>query len=142
MSGPGNVEGKTDRQLVDDANELARHFYKSFGYVTHDDYKFHEATHPQERGCWNLAVIAYEFLTDTDLENALAGIEEEEQDETEESRVNACNDCRPDWDEEASKGLSAAEVRRRWPRYHGECKSCGFKGIRYASTMQYIRGDY
>lgn len=81
MSGAGNVEDKTNRELIRDANELARHFYKSMGYEVPDDYQFHQATHPQERGCWNLASIAYEFLTDTDLENALAVVEDEDEEQ-------------------------------------------------------------
>jgi len=47
------------------------------------------------------------------------------------------------FDEEAAKGLSASEVRRRWPRMHGLCpKGCGFNGIAYASYAHYIFGDW
>lgn len=38
----------------------------------------------------------------------------------------------PAFDEKAAKGLSAEEVRRRWPRFHGECPDCGASVIGYA----------
>jgi hypothetical protein len=39
--------------------------------------------------------------------------------------------------------MSAAEVRKRWPRGWGPCpKGCGFNGIAYASFMHYIAGDW
>ena len=38
---------------------------------------------------------------------------------------------------------SAQEVRRRWPRLHGESpKGCGYRGIAYASMEHYIAGDW
>jgi hypothetical protein len=47
------------------------------------------------------------------------------------------------FDSKESEGLSAYEVRRRWPRLFGECpKGCGFKGIGYASFEHYIAGDW
>jgi hypothetical protein len=37
----------------------------------------------------------------------------------------------------------ASEIRRRWPRLHGNCpKGCGFHGIAYASYEHYIAGDW
>lgn len=65
-----------DAVLVEKANELAREFYASFGYTTPKGYRFDRATHPQEMSMWNLAVIAYEFLTATDLNDALSNLEE------------------------------------------------------------------
>lgn len=42
-----------------------------------------------------------------------------------------------------SRGLSAAEVQRRWPRLYGDCPlGCGFSGIGYASYAHYISGDW
>lgn len=46
------------------------------------------------------------------------------------------------FDEEASKGLSSAEIRKRWPRFTGTCPDCGFSGIFYASFMHYVSGDW
>jgi hypothetical protein len=38
---------------------------------------------------------------------------------------------------------ASAEVRRRWPRLHGECpKGCGYNGIAYASADHYAMGDW
>lgn len=61
----------TDAQVVAQTNELARLFYAAHGYRVEEGYRFDEARHPQERGMWNLAVIAQEFLTSTDAEAAL-----------------------------------------------------------------------
>jgi hypothetical protein len=43
-------------------NTLAKLFYKSNGYEVEQDYDFSEASHPQEKGMWNMALIAYCFL--------------------------------------------------------------------------------
>lgn len=69
----------TDKELLDNANALARLFYESFGYVVPKGYAFHKATHPQEKGMWNLAHIAFEELTETDLNSVLSGIEDEDE---------------------------------------------------------------
>ena len=50
--------------------------------------------------------------------------------------------CQPDFDEEGSRDCSAAEVRKRWPRFHGTCPRCGERLILYASALHYIRGDW
>lgn len=55
-------------------NDLARAFYKAHGYEVKDDYRFYEATHPQEVSMWNLAVMAYEHIEGTDVLEALAEI--------------------------------------------------------------------
>ena len=62
---------KTNSEIVRDANNLARLFYQSMGCDVSIDYKFYEATHPQEKGCWNLAIIAYDFIEGTDVEDCL-----------------------------------------------------------------------
>lgn len=48
----------------------------------------------------------------------------------------------PTFDEGAARGLSASEVRRRWPRFEGVCPDCGQRGVIYASYMHYLAGDY
>ncbi len=48
----------------------------------------------------------------------------------------------PEYDEEAAKGLSAEEIRKRWPRFHGRCPDCNQMVILYACVDQYIMGDY
>ncbi len=48
----------------------------------------------------------------------------------------------PAFDYEASKGLGAYEVRKRWPRFFGKCPDCDFEGILYASREHYYSGDW
>jgi hypothetical protein len=48
----------------------------------------------------------------------------------------------PKFDYAAARGLSAEEVRRRWPRFHGKCRQCGFNGIAYASFQHQLAGDW
>jgi hypothetical protein len=50
------------------------------------------------------------------------------------------------FDEAEAQGLSASEVKRRWPRgwftTDKPCSDCGFTGIAYASAAHYILGDW
>lgn len=69
----------SDREIVDQTNGLARLFYNSLGYVVPEGYRFDKAHHPQERGMWNQACIAQEFLTGTNPGDALAGIEQRDE---------------------------------------------------------------
>lgn len=46
------------------------------------------------------------------------------------------------FDEKASKGLSAPEVRSRWPRLYQICPDCKAGVICYASFRHYIAGDW
>lgn len=47
------------------------------------------------------------------------------------------------FDYAAAAGMSAYDVRRRWPRLMGVCpKGCGFSGIAYASGEHYACGDW
>lgn len=62
---------KTPKQIVDDANRLARLFYKAHGYQVPVDYRFDQAGHPQELGMWNLACIAFGFISNIDVQDAL-----------------------------------------------------------------------
>ena len=62
-------------KIVSSCNELARVFYQSHGYEVPKGFAFHEATHPQERSMWNLAVMAYERIEGTDVLEALNELE-------------------------------------------------------------------
>lgn len=56
-----------------------------------------------------------------------------------------CNHPRtpvPAFDEVAARGLSAEEVRRRWPRGEGPCPDCGVPMITYASGAHFAYGDW
>jgi hypothetical protein len=46
------------------------------------------------------------------------------------------------FDYEASKGMSAYEVRQRWPRKMQKCPDCGAEVICYASNSHYYSGDW
>lgn len=46
-------------------NRLAEMFYTMHGYdIDEEDYDFSKASHPQEKGMYNLAEAAYEFLVE------------------------------------------------------------------------------
>lgn len=64
-------EYKTPQQIVDECNDLARTFYAMHGNVVPNDFKFYQAHHPQEVGCWEMAVAAYEHIDGTDVEDCL-----------------------------------------------------------------------
>lgn len=67
---------RTEQEIIDDANALARVFYGLLGYQVEPGYRFDRATHPQESAMWAMAVIAYENIEGTDVEDALASIED------------------------------------------------------------------
>lgn len=70
-------ERKELQEIVDSANELARTFYRAMGYVVEEGYRFDQARHPQERGMWNMAAIAYDHIEGTDVDAALDELEDE-----------------------------------------------------------------
>ena len=47
-------------------NALAANFYKMMGKDAGDGFDFSESTHPEEFGCWNMAVVAYAFVEEDD----------------------------------------------------------------------------
>lgn len=67
---------RTEKEIVADANALARVFYGLLGYQVEPGYRFDAATHPQESAMWAMAVVAYENIEGTDVEEALACIED------------------------------------------------------------------
>lgn len=66
----------SDIEIIEKCNTLARKLYALMGYVGRHDYKFYEATHPQEILVWKMACLAFEELLNTDVENALCVLEE------------------------------------------------------------------
>jgi len=70
------MKRRTDRQLVDTANALARRFYARMGYQVPEGYRFDEATHPHEVMCWENAVDAFTIIADVSVYDALANIED------------------------------------------------------------------
>ncbi len=67
---------RSHQQIVDDCNTLARKFYQQLGYEVAVDFKFYTAHHPAEKSCWNMAVLAYDTIQGTDVENALDELEQ------------------------------------------------------------------
>lgn len=67
----------SDQEIVDACNELARLFYKINGYVVKEGYRFDLASHPQEKCMWYMAVVAYDHIEGTDVEDALNNLENE-----------------------------------------------------------------
>jgi len=67
---------RTNEQVVRDANELARKFYSMNGCKVKKGFNFESSCHPQERLMWDMAVKAYEVIDGTDVDDALADIED------------------------------------------------------------------
>lgn len=67
--------GRTDKQIVLDANELAREFYRLFGFQSPELFRFDQAKGPREQLMWKLACAAYEMIDHTDVTDALNNLE-------------------------------------------------------------------
>lgn len=67
---------RTDKQVVDQTNELARKLYSLRGYEVREGYRFDLATHPHEVEAWEGACAAQLMLTDTDPADALANLDD------------------------------------------------------------------
>lgn len=67
---------RTDREIVNQTNDLARVLYRLRGYTVPIGYKFELATHPHEREAWEGACEAQIILTETDPKDALANLED------------------------------------------------------------------
>ena len=67
---------RTEREIIDQTNALARELYAIRGYHARDGYRFDQATHPHEVEAWRGACAAQVLLTDTDPDDALANLEE------------------------------------------------------------------
>ena len=73
-----DLSERTDQEIVDLANDLARQFYANMGYDVPEGYRFDQATHPHERQCWANACLAFELIEGTEVEEALANLADEE----------------------------------------------------------------
>lgn len=72
------VQYKTDKQVVDECNELALKFCHADGYRAPEGCRMHEpAVHPCARKAWDLAVIAYDHIAGTCVQSALAGYDDD-----------------------------------------------------------------
>jgi hypothetical protein len=73
---PHSSKPRSDQQIVDECNALARQFYKMQGCEQSADFKFYEATHPAEAGCWNMAALAYDHIEGTEVDECLRELAE------------------------------------------------------------------
>jgi hypothetical protein len=48
----------------------------------------------------------------------------------------------PAFDLEKSRTMTAAEVKKTYPRFTGVCPDCGYYGALYASMSHFIAGDW
>lgn len=69
---------RSDQQIVAVANSLAREFYGLMGCEVPEGYRFDRATHPQERMCWEMACRAFDVIDHTEVSEALAAVEDDE----------------------------------------------------------------
>ena len=71
---------RTNQEIVDQTNDLARRMAEASGWVAPEGYRFWlpavSFTNPRPLLYWKLACIAQEELTGTDAENALAELED------------------------------------------------------------------
>lgn len=74
------IRGRSDQQIVDETNELARHLMAELvntGYQVPDGWKFYEAVDPRSQSAWHHAVTIMEMLTHTDANDALMALDPE-----------------------------------------------------------------
>lgn len=69
---------KSNHDIVQETLELADQFYAAHGYISRPGFRYDLSSHPQERFMWGLACIAQEFLNDTDAQNSLDELEDDQ----------------------------------------------------------------
>lgn len=74
--GRASVPHRTDQEIVDQTNALAKQICDVWGYETPDDYKFYESANPRAETVWSAACKAQEILTQTDVQDALINLED------------------------------------------------------------------
>lgn len=72
---------RTDQEILDQTNELARLFYQIHdrGGTVEKGFRFDLSEHPQEKQCFQMACIAQEVLTETDVIQAIDNLEDENE---------------------------------------------------------------
>lgn len=71
---------RSDQDIVDQTNAIARIIYAAQGYVMPEGFEFHTETinrHPHEEACWLAACQIQELMTSTDPTDAVSNIEDE-----------------------------------------------------------------
>ena len=67
---------RTPEEIIKQTNDLAAAFYLLHGKKRPNGFLFWKATHPEEKLMWELAVSAQDALTDTDVNDCLAEVED------------------------------------------------------------------
>jgi len=71
---------RTDKEIFDQTNKIARIIYDSMGYSVNEGFDFYSERvnrHPQERMCWSAACSIQLLMTDTDVNDAIVAMEDE-----------------------------------------------------------------
>jgi len=77
---PAALRGRTDRQIVDETNQLARYIMAELvgtGYQVREGWAFYEGTDPRSQKAWKHAVAIMEMITFTNADDALSNLEVE-----------------------------------------------------------------
>jgi hypothetical protein len=74
----------------------------------------------------------------------MSGISPERPQATSTHAATACQHlaAMPTFDPVKAKTMDAWEVRRTFPRFYGNCPTCGQQVIVYASLAHYVAGDW
>lgn len=75
-SGVKTDVGHQAAEVVGNANDLARRFYRRMGCERPKGFRFDKATHPQEQMCWEMACDAADHFFGTDIESALDDLDD------------------------------------------------------------------
>lgn len=65
------MSNRTNLEIINQTNELARLFYLSMNCEAEKGYCFYSSGHPQELMCWEMACLSQEMLTSTNPEDCL-----------------------------------------------------------------------
>lgn len=68
------LAARTDADVVQQTNELARRFHELMGHKAHPEFCFWSATRGREKQCWQMACAAQQLLTATDPNDACANM--------------------------------------------------------------------
>lgn len=69
---------KTDLELVNDCNYVAREFFRLLGYCAPADYKFYRSGYPRAALAWTMAKTAAEWLCGHEMDDAVDSVIESE----------------------------------------------------------------
>ena len=72
-----------NKKLIRNCNRLARKFYKMEGYQVSKSFHFYDSTHPHERAMWSKAMVAYDHIRGTDVQDVLDEMRDDQSGEGE-----------------------------------------------------------